>query len=150
MDLILWRHAEAEDGLDDLARALTKKGQKQAHDMAAWLSKHIPKETRILASQALRSQQTARALSKHFEISAEINPGAHFAAILAAAQWPYYKGSVLVVGHQPTLSAVASFLLAGQEQEWNMKKSAVWWLSNRTRQSQDQTILKVMQTPEFV
>lgn len=77
MDLILWRHAEAEDGLDDLARALTKKGQKQAEDMAAWLSKNIPKETRILASQALRSQQTARALSKNFEISAEINPGAH-------------------------------------------------------------------------
>ena len=150
MDLILWRHAEAEDGLDDLARALTKKGQKQAEDMAGWLSKHIPKETRILASQALRSQQTARALSKNFEISAEINPGAHYAAILAAAEWPYYKGSVLVVGHQPTLSAVASFLLAGQEQEWNMKKGAVWWLSNRTRQSQDQTILKVMQTPEFV
>ena len=150
MDLILWRHAEAEDGLDDLARALTKKGQKQAEDMAGWLSKHLPKETRILASQALRSQQPARALSKNFEISSEINPGAHFAAILAAAQWPYYKGSVLVVGHQPTLSAVASFLLAGQEQEWNMKKGAVWWLSNRTRQSQDQTILKVMQTPEFV
>ena len=40
MDLILWRHAEAqdpEDGMDDLARALTRRGEKQAARMAAWL-----------------------------------------------------------------------------------------------------------------
>ena len=30
MNLILWRHAEAEDGSNDLARALTSKGQRQA------------------------------------------------------------------------------------------------------------------------
>ena len=33
MDLILWRHAEAEDaraGQDDLERALTPKGERQA------------------------------------------------------------------------------------------------------------------------
>jgi len=32
MELILWRHAEAEDavGGDDMARALTKHGRKQA------------------------------------------------------------------------------------------------------------------------
>ena len=30
MDLILWRHADAEDGADDLARQLTAKGRKQA------------------------------------------------------------------------------------------------------------------------
>ena len=37
MDLILWRHAEAEVGSDDLARRLTVRGAKQARQMAAWL-----------------------------------------------------------------------------------------------------------------
>ena len=38
MDLILWRHAEAEElaeAGDDLARALTSRGEKQAARMAA-------------------------------------------------------------------------------------------------------------------
>ncbi|MGZ5154068.1 MAG: histidine phosphatase family protein, partial [Burkholderiales bacterium] len=30
MDLILWRHADAEDGANDAARRLTPKGLKQA------------------------------------------------------------------------------------------------------------------------
>ena len=38
MDLILWRHADAEiasEGEDDLSRELTVKGEKQAVRMAA-------------------------------------------------------------------------------------------------------------------
>ena len=35
MELILWRHAEAEDTNPDLARALTRKGRNQASRMAA-------------------------------------------------------------------------------------------------------------------
>ena len=38
MNLILWRHAEAEDGADDLQRALTGKGRRQAARMAQWLT----------------------------------------------------------------------------------------------------------------
>ena len=29
MELILWRHAEAEDGGDDMKRELTKRGKRQ-------------------------------------------------------------------------------------------------------------------------
>jgi len=35
MDLILWRHAEAADGLADIKRELTRKSHKQARDIAA-------------------------------------------------------------------------------------------------------------------
>ena len=34
MDLLLWRHAEAEDGDDDFKRRLTDRGEKQARTMA--------------------------------------------------------------------------------------------------------------------
>ena len=37
MDLLLWRHAEAEDGDDDMKRRLTERGLKQAQTMAAWI-----------------------------------------------------------------------------------------------------------------
>jgi len=44
MDLILWRHAEAEDagGKPDLERNLTRHGRKQAARMAEWLKPRLP------------------------------------------------------------------------------------------------------------
>ncbi len=57
MDLILWRHAEAEDEADgqhDLERALTPRGEKQAARMAAWLDRHLPEGASILCSPARR------------------------------------------------------------------------------------------------
>lgn len=150
MDLILWRHAEAEDGIDDLARPLTTRGEQQAAAMADWLRSRLPKDTRVLASEAMRSQQTAAALSLDFEVCPEINPGADYASILSAAGWAEHRGTVLVVGHQPTLGAAISFLLAGQVQDWSVRKGAVWWLSNRTRRERAQTVLKAMQVPELL
>ncbi|HEY5306925.1 MAG TPA: histidine phosphatase family protein, partial [Casimicrobiaceae bacterium] len=54
MDLILWRHAEAEPGEPDLGRRLTAKGIKQAERMATWLEVHLPDTCRILVSPADR------------------------------------------------------------------------------------------------
>ena len=62
MDLLLWRHAEAEDGFPDETRKLTPRGEQQAKQMAKWINKHAPKDLRIIASPALRCQQTALAL----------------------------------------------------------------------------------------
>ena len=62
MDLLLWRHAEAEEGENDLTRHLTRRGEKQAQAVATWLNKRLPKNLRILASPATRAQQTASAL----------------------------------------------------------------------------------------
>ncbi|HSG92153.1 MAG TPA: histidine phosphatase family protein, partial [Methylotenera sp.] len=63
-DLILWRHAEAEDISatgKDTDRVLTKRGRKDAAKMAKWLVKHLPADTVVLCSPALRCQQTAAA-----------------------------------------------------------------------------------------
>ena len=62
MDLILWRHADAEEGRDDHARRLTPKGIKHAERMAAWLDEHLPKNARLIVSPAVRAQQTAKCL----------------------------------------------------------------------------------------
>jgi phosphohistidine phosphatase len=122
MDLLLWRHAEAEDGEDDLKRRLTERGEKQARDMAAWILRHQPKDMRVIVSPAVRTQQTAEALQLPFETQRKIGPEACVSELIAASGWPHAKGAVLIVGHQPSLGRMASLLLAGQEADWSIKK----------------------------
>ena len=150
MDLILWRHCEAEPGEPDLGRRLTSKGLKQAERMAQWLDSHLPDTCRVLVSPADRAQQTALALQRKFRTVPELAPGAAVAAALAAANWPDSREPVLIVGHQPTIGAVASFLLSGEEAYWSVRKGAVWWLSNRAREGGAAVVLKVVVGPDFV
>ena len=141
MQLVLWRHAEAEDGADDLARVLTAKGVRQAQAMGRWLHRHLPAEARILASPAVRTQQTVEALGRAWQTLAELAPGASAAAVLHAAGWPRAEGCVLVVGHQPTLGEVAARLLGGA-QGWSMRKGAILWFEQRQRGGASQTALR--------
>jgi phosphohistidine phosphatase len=150
MDLILWRHAEAADGMPDMARKLTAKGEKQALEMARWLGARLPKQTRIIVSPAQRTLQTARALTEDFEVVRDLAPGASPTAVLAAAQWPDRTGAVLVVGHQPTLGMVAATLIAGEPVPWSVKKGAVWWLSHRVRGEQPQVVLRAVVSPDLL
>jgi phosphohistidine phosphatase len=148
MELIMWRHAEAEDGVPDLERALTKKGQQQAARMAEFLSARLPSDTRILVSPALRTQQTASALSKKFITEPAISPGISAQQALAAAGWPNASGTTLLVGHQPWIGEAASFLMTGTEHYWTVKKGSIVWLSTRQRAGYDETVLKMIIAPE--
>jgi phosphohistidine phosphatase len=150
MDLILWRHCEAEPGEPDLGRRLTSKGLKQAERMAQWLDTHLPDTCRVLVSPADRAQQTAVALRRKFRTVPELAPGATVPAVLTAANWPDSREPVLIVGHQPTLGAVASFLLSGEEAYWSVRKGAVWWLSNRAKEGGAAVVLKVVVAPDFI
>lgn len=150
MDLILWRHAEAEDGTPDAARRLTPRGIRQAERMAAWLTPHLPADARVLASPARRTQQTAAALGRKVETVDAIAPGASVAAVLSAAQWPSSPHAVVVVGHQPTLGAVVAHLLADVDTSWSVRKGAIWWLSDRDREGMASVVLRVAISPDFV
>jgi phosphohistidine phosphatase len=150
MELILWRHAEAEPGEPDLGRRLTAKGLKQADRVAGWLDARLPETCRILVSPADRAQQTALALKRKFKVVSELAPGATPAAVLSAAQWPDSRESVLVVGHQPTLGEVVALLIADAEADWSVRKGAAWWLSNRQRESGNAVVLKAVIGPDLV
>lgn len=153
MDLILWRHAEAEDGsltLPDAQRQLTERGEKQARKMALWLSEHLPKATRILVSPAQRTQQTVHPLQRAYEMEPRIAVGATAAELLAAAAWPTARDTVMVVGHQPTLGQVAAQLLGSPVGEMSIKKGAIWWFATRERGNGQQTVLRAMLNPDFV
>lgn len=157
MELILWRHAEAVEasvGQADIKRHLTARGEKQARHIADWLRQQLPKHLRILASPAIRCQQTAHALALPFDTEASIGTAADVADLLAAAGWPDGDGqrgsAVLLVGHQPTLGRLAALLLSGQEADWTIKKGALWWFSNRTRAGETQTLLKAVIGPDLI
>lgn len=149
MDLILWRHADAADGSPDPERPLTDKGRKQAKRMAQWLARHLPDDTVVLASPAVRAQQTAQALKRAFITRDALAPGADCAAVLKAVGPPKAGGTVLVVGHQPTLGRVASLLLIGAEGDLSIKKGAVWWLTVR-RDKKAPGVLRAVMTPELL
>jgi phosphohistidine phosphatase len=134
MDLILWRHADAEDatpGASDEARRLTPNGRRQAKRVAAWLKKQLPDEARVLASPARRAQETAHALTRRFKVSRQVGTAADPQSILKAAGWPSGGGTVVILGHQPTLGQAAALALTGHPAEWSVKKGAIWWLETR-------------------
>ena len=118
--------------------------------MARWLDAHLPDTCRVVVSPADRAQQTAVALRRKFRTVPELAPGATVASVLTAANWPDSREPVLIVGHQPTLGAVASFLLSGEEAYWSVRKGAVWWLSNRAKEGGAAVVLKVVVAPDFV
>lgn len=153
MDLILWRHAEAheaEPGQSDLDRALTARGERQAQRMAAWLNRLLPASTRVLASPARRTQQTAQVLDRKFKTVPELAPGAEPGALLQAARWPDAREPVLIVGHQPTLGLAASMLLGGHPEPWTLRKGGVIWLRRREREGQAQLLLHAAMSPELL
>lgn len=152
MDLILWRHAEAEEveaTTPDHKRRLTARGEKQARQVARWLRERLPRKHRILVSPAERTQQTAHALELPYEIDPKLGIGATVMDVLTAAGWPEQSGAVVIVGHQPALGRVAALLLGGEEADWSIKKGGVWWFSNRVRNDETQTVLRAVLNPDF-
>jgi phosphohistidine phosphatase len=158
MDLILWRHAEAEnapEGGDDLSRPLTSKGERQAMRMAAWLDRHLPEGTRVLVSPSRRTQQTVAPLGRKFKLRDELTPEASLEDIFTLLKWhpetgPQLKGPVLLVGHQPYLGNIVSQLLGMNEDACAVRKGAVWWLRTRVRDGQVQTVLLTVACPELI
>ena len=150
MELILWRHAEAEDGYPDEDRALTAKGQEQAKKMAAWLKERMPKDTQILVSPAKRAQQTASALERPFTTLEELAPGGSPQTLLQVANWDLSKGAYLVVGHKPTLGIAAAIAMTHKVQYWCVKKGAIWWIASRIRAEEEQALIRAVLSPDLL
>jgi phosphohistidine phosphatase len=144
MELILWRHAEAEDTTPDSERSLTRHGRKQAERMAEWLKPRLPGDTRILVSPARRTRETADALELPYTVSKALAPDADPMEVLKRSGWPGGAGGVLIVGHQPTLGQICEILLTGKLGNRPVKKGDVWWFTNRIRLEEIQPLLRAV------
>lgn len=136
MELILWRHAEAEphteDDVTDQLRALTPKGARHASRVGAWLDRQLPAGCRILTSPATRCVQTTEALGRKFVTVDALNTHSTPEAILDACGWPRQKTPVVVVGHAPLLGQVAALIFSGVAHEWKMRKGSLLWIARKS------------------
>lgn len=153
MDLILWRHADAQDedeSGDDLKRCLSSRGEKQAVRMATWLDRHLPEGTRILCSPALRCEQTVLPLGRKYKLRDELAPDREHSLMLQAAGWPDARQPILVVGHQPALGQAIARLLGFKHDTCPIRKGSVWWLRTRERDGHEQTVVVAVQSPDVL
>lgn len=156
-NLILWRHAEAEDlseNGEDLNRALTKQGRKDAAKMAKWLHQHLPKDVQVLCSPAKRCIQTAKALKKlnkkAYEVVDFLAIDSNVENIAKEVLSEDNCRTLLLVGHQPNLGVLISRLQGLNDAHCVVKKGAVWWLRQRTIDGALQTYLFTVQHPDYL
>lgn len=120
LTLLLLRHAEAEDrkpDQSDFDRALTAKGVRQSTLLADELVRRHIKPHYILCSAASRAKSTAEFVTSLLNIAIE---NIHFDAsiynadalqLLSAVRTTKSKyESLLLVGHNPTISSLTNFL----------------------------------------
>jgi phosphohistidine phosphatase len=150
MELILWRHADAEEGERDMERKLTGKGRKQAARVAQWLLHRLPSKFTLISSPARRSRETADALEARYKISDRLAPGAQVKDLIEAAGWPKHKGVVILVGHQPDFGRAAAALVSGRPSDWSIKKGGLWWLDNRERDGDAQVVVRAVIAPDLI
>jgi phosphohistidine phosphatase len=148
MDLILWRHAEAEAGGPDAERRLTEKGREQAKKVAAWLRARV-KEPRVFSSPAERAKETASAVGVRVEILHELYANAAPSDLLAAIGWPDEDGAIVLAGHQPQLGELAAFLLTRSVAPWPVKKGAIWWFKTGLDGGKIETELVAVISPKL-
>jgi phosphohistidine phosphatase len=117
MDLILLRHAKADDrspGLADEERKLTPKGRKRAQAAAKGLASYVRKDDQIeiWTSPALRSRQTAAILAETLGGLVTEHPAIYGGSLEELiARWRDHPADVIVVvGHEPHLSIWAQQL----------------------------------------
>ncbi len=153
MDIVLWRHAEAVDwqeGCDDLDRALTARGYKQAIRMAEWLDRQLPESTRIFTSPARRCEDTVCRLDRKYKIHKDLLPESNVDDILSSIEWPLAKSTVLLVGHQPMIGKIIAQSLGLKDSSFAVRKGSVWWLRSRERDGQRQTVLVTVQSVDML
>jgi len=115
--LYICRHAQADDNADDMNRELTETGKAEAEATAQKMVKDRARPDIMICSPAKRALQTAAILCKHLEYPEQrliIEPKLFeqdFETIIK-----YLRGldrnlnKVMLVGHNPTTSALASWL----------------------------------------
>jgi len=124
--------SKASAANSDAERALTVQGKAKMARAAQGLRKIKPRLDLILTSPLRRARETAEIMAAELggtkiEALDGLAPGAEPAAIVAALRRYHSLKAIALVGHQPDLGYLASFLLAGSPNACNLnfKKGSV-------------------------
>ncbi|MCC5810844.1 MAG: phosphohistidine phosphatase SixA [Ectothiorhodospiraceae bacterium] len=130
--LVLVRHGhaqDAEDGLSDMARALTDKGRKKARKAARGLAGLCGGVDLLVSSPLLRALQTADILDEQLNVARreEVDWLSPMSDPAAALTWAASRDEelIMLVGHEPHLNRTVGLALTGEPQSMlEFKKSA--------------------------
>ena len=127
MQLLVIRHAIAEDrerfaasGRDDSERPLTTEGRQKMRRGATGLRRMVARIDVLASSPYVRAMQTARLVASSYRLGDvetldALVPDAAFDALLAWLEPLAEVDVVAVVGHEPHLSAVVTWLISGRD-----------------------------------
>ena len=154
MDLILWRHAEAEARSArrrDLGARSRRKGERQAERMAEWLNRRLPHRRASSSARRCAASRPRKRSARKFKTVAALAPGSERRrAARGRAAGPMRSEPVLVVGHQPTLGLVARSLLAGTAQPWAVKKARSGGCATGRATKTAEVVLHAVQSPDVL
>jgi len=117
MELILVQHGESKSEAEDPERSLTEQGAEAVRRMAAWAEQVGLKVGQIRHSGKRRAEQTAQLLAERLQPPKRaidlsgLNPNDDVRPIAAALIDE--EDTVMLVGHLPFLSRLASLLVTG-------------------------------------
>lgn len=159
MKLYLVRHAIAEDSADcddDSLRPLTEKGCEKMKRIATALHEIGVEPDLIVSSPFVRARQTADILAKELQYKGEpaysdfLVPGGGPNDMIGEINEKYPVDELMLVGHEPNLSALAGVLLAGSpDLAINLKKGGVCCLSVDDLRYDRKAVLEWLLTPKI-
>lgn len=122
MKLYLVQHAEARSKEEDPDRPLNKQGWAHIEEISAFVAGHVHIDLEsIIHSGKLRARQTAEVLARHLGPSSGVKESDSLEPLADISVWverlKAMEEDIMIVGHMPYLSRLASFLLCQQEDE---------------------------------
>jgi phosphohistidine phosphatase len=158
MILYILRHGIAEDSSasgDDGARKLTERGRDKMRDIAVGMRAYGLKFDVILTSPLARATETAEIVAAAYantpppQVMPALAGGVAPAEVVSALKPFLRHDQVMIVGHEPQLSALASLLLTGSPEgaSIGLKKGGCIALAVPTRADKGGAQLRWMLTP---
>jgi phosphohistidine phosphatase len=137
MDVYLVRHGDALSDLHDPQRPLSARGRDEVERVAALMARAGVQVGQIWHSGKLRAEETADILGQHLAPPGGVvqvgglRPNDDVEGVVGALAEA--QGSVMLVGHLPFMSRLASLLVVGQPQQavLDLPTAAVVCLSGR-------------------
>jgi phosphohistidine phosphatase len=162
MNLYIVRHAiAAQRGTqgyeDDSQRPLTDKGRKKMNSIVKGLHQFGLELDVILSSPYVRARDTAKILASEFqredqlEFSENLIPPGNFDALIDEIHKKYEVGSLALVGHEPMLSELISWLTTGNtDMNVTLKKGGVCYLTADNLYQDHRATLEWLLTPALM
>jgi phosphohistidine phosphatase len=163
MQLLIIRHAIAEDkeafartGRPDTERPLTKRGQKVMARVAKGLRRQVKSIDVLAASPLVRAAQTAAIVAKEYgEIAVDtvpaLDPESAPAAFAAWLRTQRDAEVVAVVGHEPHLGMLVTWLMSGlRDSHVTLEKAGACLLEIEGQPGARSATLRWLLTPEVL